>query len=604
MYSPVGRACDAPQGVSSRIERSAMLTMKPLMQAIVLHMLQIALPCASGFGKSVARRFGELGQELDADKLLHREGLENLVQYVEAQHREAVDAAVFFERVEKILPGALRLPHGRRRSKLRHMAEDFKEVVGEFFVVGIVQGLRRVITGALPRRVAQDLLREGENPLPELGVLVVAADLLEPPGHDAAERAAHRAAKIQLEGQRHMDQGAVPGAEFRPATVLLAGAPRAERGMLRHAIFLPHTGPLLDLFPDKAPIAVHDPRRILGRAFAVFHRHLMDAEDLDRKRVDMKPVGGQRLLRRGQELLPKARLHRPKLQSPLCLRYFPDIFRVGRLRMDYLLDFRIAHCIFTLQPLASFPRVHVHRQRQILVPDMHHQVFFAKPRQRVLDFALVVFRAQLFDKRRFLPHGTASAVQIGSRSLQTVDGVLRDVPHIVNVNGFSGVFHIEPLQPVTLLDPLIHDFLHTPVAFALLADIPVKPEFLIVRRLEDVRRTTDELPVRVDEIIAPRGAQAEPVLFRVLRVLAVTLEHDMDDLVRRRQVHDLRQQLRHLGEIFLLLLGEAAEKIPGHVHIVGAAALQRLDLPERAAPLVHDPQHVVLQALQAPAGSG
>ena len=306
-------------------------------------MLQLVLPCAPRLGKHIQRRFDELGQQLNAEQLLHREGLVNLVQDIKAQHREAVDAAFLFQRVENILAGALRLSHGRRRGKLRHMAENPVKVVGKFFVVGIVQRLGGVVTGGLPRRVAHGLLYEGKDPLPELGVLVVAADLLELPGHDAAKRAADGTAQIQLKDHRHVDQGPVPRAKLRPAAVELPCTPSAERRMLRNAVFPAHAVAFLNLFPDKAPVAARGPRRILRRSVVVFLCDFIDAEDFHRKDVDMEPVGGQSLLRRGQKFFPEARLHRPKLQRPLRLRHLADVFRVVASGTDYMLGFHIAH---------------------------------------------------------------------------------------------------------------------------------------------------------------------------------------------------------------------------------------------------------------------
>ena len=74
------------------------------------------------------------------------------------------------------------------------MTEKLEKVVCEFLIIGIVQGFRRIVAGALARRVADGLPGESEDAFPEFGVLVVAADLLEASRHDAAERAAHGAA--------------------------------------------------------------------------------------------------------------------------------------------------------------------------------------------------------------------------------------------------------------------------------------------------------------------------------------------------------------------------------------------------------------------------
>ena len=251
---------------------------------------------------------------------------------------------IFFQRVEKIGAGALRLPHGGRRSELGNETEDLKKSVGEFFIVGIVERLGGVVASALSSRVADGFLREGQYAFPERGVFfVIGADLLETLRHDAAERAAHRAAEIQLKGDRHMDQRTVPRAQLRPAAVDLTVPPCAEGRMLRHAELFYHALAPRNLFTDEAPISPHCRGQFPRRPLLVFQSRIMVGKDLHRQRINGKTVRGKRLLRRGEKRFPKSRLHRPKLHRPLCLRHLADILGVGGLRIHNRLALKISH---------------------------------------------------------------------------------------------------------------------------------------------------------------------------------------------------------------------------------------------------------------------
>ena len=73
----------------------------------------------------------------------------------------------------------------------------------------------------------------------------------------------------------------------------------------------------------------------------------------------------------------------------------------------------------------------------------------------------------------------------------------------------------------------------------------------------------------------------------------------MDQLIWRRQVHNLWNKLCHLSKILFLFIGKSTKEVPGHINIVRTAVSQCLDLPYRAAPLVHDAQLVVLQTFDA-----
>ena len=181
------------------------------------------------------------------------------------------------------------------------------------------------------------------------------------------------------------------------------------------------------------------------------------------------------------------------------------------------------------------------------MPDMHHQVFLAEPVQRGAKLVLAVRLRKLPEQRRLLPHGAASAVQLRFCAVQRIDGVPGNFPHIVNVDGRAVVVHIEPLEIPAVVDPVRDDLLHLAVAFALEPHVPAKMALRPIDRLEDIRRPPDKFLVRVGKGIGLGGLQHQPVFFRVLRVFAVSLVHDMDQLVRRRQVHDLRQELRQLG---------------------------------------------------------
>ena len=152
---------------------------------------------------------------------------------------------------------AFDIARGDSRGRLWHPPKLAKGILKKELVVGVVQGLGRVVADAPPRSIAYDGVHARQHVPPQRGVLRrMAKHAREPPCRKRAEGAAHRAAARKFERQGKVPHEVGPWSHLARAATQLTEAPVTKAGVVwqvAHASTLHAANPAFEelLIPDE-----------------------------------------------------------------------------------------------------------------------------------------------------------------------------------------------------------------------------------------------------------------------------------------------------------------------------------------------------------------
>ncbi len=211
------------------------------------------------------RRLVVLADQLAVEEFLGSERLHDVVEGRQAQDREAVDGAPHFHGKPEEPADALDMAMGDGCGRLRKPSADPGEVLGEEFVVRVVERIgspvQKSCSGGGAELVAQGL----ENLSPISRIFGRVAEI--PPfflGGNAAEPAPDGTPVAEFDGERGMDDAIMrPRAQVSHGAADLAFPPDPVPGIGRGAFHAAQLLAVEKFFPREKPVALNG-RRLGG----------------------------------------------------------------------------------------------------------------------------------------------------------------------------------------------------------------------------------------------------------------------------------------------------------------------------------------------------